>query len=396
MWVSTWSSIRCGGARLGYSVDTILPRAKRKLLWKPRRASWSSWSGRGNHKSFTLTILWNLARFVKTFLESVYVDTTQIGNWWDCWKSSAQSGRRDISGAVAIRSGWKMVSRFHGMLPLSPKHSKSFFFNKKTPYERRFGIPFNGPVIPFGATVEYHPVSAEDLSRLHQFGPKVLPGIFFGYALNAWRIWKGEIPIADTEEMEQMDASELYARRLNAKEVLTPMKGENFIFPIVDGTVKIDGGDGRLGTSTLIRDSPDRGEEQDNLRGESDGSSSTLRQDSSWCDGEAKSVFGLSQEILFVVVTWNPESNCTCRLQNHSLFCWKILTLPELPIQLWVWCRKNILMITGMLIEKESCWMHGQVSQDSLYWMRNHLMENIVPRLTDEEKTTSTPDNGWP
>ena len=27
----------------------------------------------------------------------------------------------------------------------------------KTPYERRFGMPFNGPIIPFGAMVEYHP-----------------------------------------------------------------------------------------------------------------------------------------------------------------------------------------------------------------------------------------------
>ena len=28
----------------------------------------------------------------------------------------------------------------------------------KTPYERRFGQPFNGPVIPFGSLVEYHPL----------------------------------------------------------------------------------------------------------------------------------------------------------------------------------------------------------------------------------------------
>ena len=48
----------------------------------------------------------------------------------------------------------------------------------KTPYERRFGMPFNRPVIPFGAMVEYHPISAKDQSRLHQFGSKVLPGIF--------------------------------------------------------------------------------------------------------------------------------------------------------------------------------------------------------------------------
>ena len=34
----------------------------------------------------------------------------------------------------------------------------------KTPYERRFGMPFNGPVKPFGATVEYHSISAKDQS----------------------------------------------------------------------------------------------------------------------------------------------------------------------------------------------------------------------------------------
>ena len=53
----------------------------------------------------------------------------------------------------------------------------------KRPCERRFGMPFDGPVIPFGAMVEYHPISSQDQSRLHQFGPKVLPGIFLGYAL---------------------------------------------------------------------------------------------------------------------------------------------------------------------------------------------------------------------
>ena len=32
----------------------------------------------------------------------------------------------------------------------------------KTPYERRFGEPFNGPIIPFGSLVEYYPISAND------------------------------------------------------------------------------------------------------------------------------------------------------------------------------------------------------------------------------------------
>ena len=84
---------------------------------------------------------------------------------------------------------------------------------------------------------------------------------------------------ADIEELGGMDASELHARRLNAKEALTPHRSGNFLFPVADGTVKICGEDQELRTSTLIRDSPNRGEEQGNLQGESDGSSSTPLQD---------------------------------------------------------------------------------------------------------------------
>ena len=62
-------------------------------------------------------------------------------------------------------------------------------------------------------------------------------------SLYAGGTWIGDILVADIEELEQTDASELHARRLNAKEVLTPMKGENFMFPIADGTVKISGAD---------------------------------------------------------------------------------------------------------------------------------------------------------
>ena len=61
----------------------------------------------------------------------------------------------------------------------------------KTPYERRFGKPFKGPIIPFGSLVECHPMTAKDQSRIHQFGKKVLPGLFLGYALYAGRNLEG-------------------------------------------------------------------------------------------------------------------------------------------------------------------------------------------------------------
>ena len=87
------------------------------------------------------------------------------------------------------------------------------------------------------------------------------PGKFFAYVLYAGGIWQGDIMVADIEELEQLDASTLHVRRLNAKEVLTPLKGENFIFPIADGTVKISGEHQDLRTSTLIKEYPERREE---------------------------------------------------------------------------------------------------------------------------------------
>ena len=72
----------------------------------------------------------------------------------------------------------------------------------KTPYERRFGQPFKGPIIPFGSLVVYYPISADDQSRNHQFGKKVLPGLFLEYALYAVRLWKGDVLVADLEELE--------------------------------------------------------------------------------------------------------------------------------------------------------------------------------------------------
>ena len=141
----------------------------------------------------------------------------------------------------------------------------------KTPYERRFGKPFEGPVIPFGSLVAYHPTTAKDQSRIHQFGKKVLPGLFLGYALYAGGIWKGDVLIADLEELETMDASSIYSKRLNAKEVIFPKEGE-FTFPIADGRIKTPGGDQELRTSTLIRQRPIQGEGHIDFLGESEGS----------------------------------------------------------------------------------------------------------------------------
>ena len=108
--------------------------------------------------------------------------------------------------------------------------------------------------------VEYHPTSAEDLSRpTSTSAPKVLPGIFLGYVLytreesgketlwsQTWKNWRRWTHQNSTPEGSML------------KEVSTPMKNEKFVmFPVADGTVKTPGGDQDLRTSTLIRDNPD-------------------------------------------------------------------------------------------------------------------------------------------
>ena len=132
----------------------------------------------------------------------------------------------------------------------------------KTPYERRFGESFEEPIIPFGATVEHLPNPERDKARIHQFGKKVLTGILIGNALIAVRIWKGDILIADIQESESFDASEIYPRRLNAKEVLiTHIDGE-FVFPVAAGSAKLSRRHCEFQEPSLRRESTVRRESQ--------------------------------------------------------------------------------------------------------------------------------------
>ena len=53
-------------------------------------------------------------------------------------------------------------------------------------YEKRFGVTFDGLLIPFGTKGSYWPISSKYEPRL-QFGKQMLPGIFVGYVLRAGR-----------------------------------------------------------------------------------------------------------------------------------------------------------------------------------------------------------------
>ena len=180
---------------------------------------------------------------------------------------------KEGTSAVLLQSGlneswWADSMECHTYL----RNVTDLLSDWKTPYERRFGQPFKGPIIPFGSLVEYHPITAKDQSRIHQFGKKVLPGLFLGYALYAGGIWKGDGLIADLEELETMDASEIYSKRLNATEVIFPNPRRIYFFQSQMDEIKTPGGDQDLKTSTLVRPRPIQGEGHIDFLGESEGS----------------------------------------------------------------------------------------------------------------------------
>ena len=213
------SQIRCRGPRSCHSVDSVLSvqnkiftRDGKKLIkilgtvasiesctnrqldgiWKTCEDL--SWNHRTStpHRSETNGIAERAVRRVKEGTSAVLLQSGPDERWW--------------SDSVECYCYLRNV--------------QDFLADEETPHERRFGEPFRGPIIPFGAMVEYHPISTRDQSRLHQFGKKVLRGISLGYELIAGGIWKGDLLAADLEDLEKLDASDIYPRRIEAKEVL--------------------------------------------------------------------------------------------------------------------------------------------------------------------------------
>ena len=128
-----------------------------------------------------MTIPWNLASLVKTY-PGIIASTPHRSETNGIAERAVRRVKEGTS-AVLLQSGldnewWADSMESYCYL----RNIQDLLSDGKTPYERRFGMPCKGPVIPFGAMDEYHLVSAKDQSRLHQFGPKVLSGKFFGYA----------------------------------------------------------------------------------------------------------------------------------------------------------------------------------------------------------------------
>ena len=112
-----------------------------------------------------------------------------------------------------------MVVRLYGTLLLSAKRPRP-------PGRWKNAIRKTIWITTFGALIEYHLASSKDQARIHQFGKKVLSGIFLGYELIARRLGK-EILVADLEDLEKLDAGQNTGRNLATRKMRSQRRVRN-------------------------------------------------------------------------------------------------------------------------------------------------------------------------
>ena len=99
---------------------------------------------------------------------------------------------KEGTSIVLLQSGLdeQTVGRCYGVLWLLTQCSRPVS-RCESSIRTAIGEPFSGPIIPFGAKIEHHPISTNDQARLHQFGKKVLSGIVLWATLFArWMLEK--------------------------------------------------------------------------------------------------------------------------------------------------------------------------------------------------------------
>ena len=227
-WISKRSSICSRGAGLGHPMDPVVSVQNKNF------------SGPGELEKFLEPNRKHQVIYTDNSLE--FGKACEDLSWNHCTSTPHRSETNGIAERAVrrVKEGTSAVSLQSGLdekwwadsveCKTYLRNIQDLLSDGKTPYERRFGEPFNGPIIPFGSLGWVLPYFCEGPVKNPSIWKKVLPQLFRGSALYAGWIWKGEILVADIEELETMDASETYSERLNAKEVIFAKENGNFIF----------------------------------------------------------------------------------------------------------------------------------------------------------------------
>ena len=141
-------------------------------------------------------------------------------------------GVKEGTSAPLVQSGlsekwWREATKCFWYL----RHIQVKLADRMSPYERRFGTPFDCAVTP-----------TKDKSRLHQSTwYTMLQGKFIGYALNSGGGRTGGLIITDWHDTENIIASEVHVESFKFKVVGIKKLQNAFIFPCADGFPRQEG-----------------------------------------------------------------------------------------------------------------------------------------------------------
>ena len=174
-----------------------------------------------------------------------------------------------------------------------------------------------------------------------------------------------------------MDASEIYSKRLNAKEVIFPKQGE-FICPVADGRIKTLGGDQDLRTSTLVRHRPIQGDGHVDFLGESEGSLPQPHDSLSDACEAIHDFWFMSGNFIYLhhveprVKLYSPrEESFPVPLKHIDV---SRTTHTNLDVK-----QENASMIIGISMDQETCQILGQVHAN-LLCLKKNLLTDICGR----------------
>ena len=155
VWISTQSSICRGGTRLGNTVHTIIPVQIKIFPGDPEEPNDVPEADEETISHYTD----NSLEFGKSFEELSWNHSTSTPHRSETNGIAGRAMRRvkESTSAVLMQSGlgnewWADSIECCCYL----RNIQDLLSDWKTPCDRRFGMPFDGPVIPSGATVEKH------------------------------------------------------------------------------------------------------------------------------------------------------------------------------------------------------------------------------------------------
>ena len=251
-------------------MDSVVSAQSKNFSGNRKEACNSSWSRIGSLKSFTRTIPWNLAKFVKIFRGIIvrrhHTDQKQMGLLREQYAEWKKTPLQYCCNKIWMKIGWQIVWKAipicetfkisclmgrHHTIDVLGNHSKDRIFHL---------------VHWSSITFFYCERPVKNPSIWQESLNWTVPRIRFvrGWNLEVWRTDCRHWGVGDDGRIGHL------LKRLNAKEVLFRKEKGEFIFPIADGRIKTIGGDQDLRTSTLVRHRPIQGESHLDFLGESE------------------------------------------------------------------------------------------------------------------------------